>query len=182
MSIIRTAATGKETVRELTPVFSAILFIALLSQIVIPFKPVPFTGQTLGILLSAGILGRKKGMLAVLSYILLGTMGMPFFAGGDFGIARLAGPTGGYLIGFIAAAFIVGSLSDRGYFTTYRSAVLSMAAGNVLIYAVGLMGLYRFIRISDLMATGVIPFIPGDMIKILIAASIVPFSRNLLRK
>ncbi|MFA7123714.1 MAG: biotin transporter BioY [Candidatus Delongbacteria bacterium] len=174
-------ACRKDSVAELIPVISAVLGIAALSQIIIPLYPVPFTGQTLGILLSAGILGRKKGMLAVLSYILLGTMGMPFFAGGNFGLARLAGPTGGYLTGFIAASFIVGYLSDKGYFKNFTMSVICMTAGNLVIYISGVIWLSEFIRTSDLLATGVYPFIPGDMIKIVIAASLVPAARKYLK-
>jgi biotin transport system substrate-specific component len=148
--------------------------IAVLSQLVIPFKPVPFTGQTLGILLSAGVLGRKKGMLAVLSYILLGTIGMPFFAGGDFGLARLAGPTGGYLIGFVAAAFVVGMMKDKGLACSFKTAVLVMAAGNVVIYIFGIIWLSNFTGWENVLSAGVYPFIPGDMIKLSVAAGLIP--------
>ncbi len=181
MNIGRTAFTGRDLAAELIPVMSAVVTIAALSQIVIPLKPVPFTGQTLGILLTAGILGRKKGMLAVLSYVLMGTMGMPFFAGGDFGIARLAGPTGGYLTGFIAASFIVGYLSDKGFFKSFSMSVICMTAGNLVIYISGILWLSRFIRTSDLLATGVYPFIPGDIFKIVIAASLVPAAKKYLK-
>jgi len=181
MDIRRTVFTGRDLAAELVPVMSAVMTIAALSQIIIPLKPVPLTGQTLGILLSAGILGRKKGMLAVLSYIFLGTLGMPFFAGGNFGLARLAGPTGGYLTGFIAASYLVGYMSDKGYFKNFTMSVVCMTAGNLVIYLSGIIWLSKFIRTSELLATGVYPFIPGDIIKIIIAASLVPVARKYLK-
>lgn len=177
----RTISRNNDQAFELVQVSSAVIAIALLSQVVIPMKPVPFTGQTLGILLTAGLLGRKKGILAVFTYILLGTMGMPFFAGGDFGLARLAGPTGGYLTGFAASAYLVGLLSDKGYFRTFRSAAVCMTAGNLVIYALGTIWLSKFTGWENVMNAGVIPFIPGDIIKIVIAASLVPAASKLIR-
>lgn len=177
----RTISRNPVQAIELVQVSAAVVTIAFLSQIVIPFKPVPFTGQTLGILLTAGLLGRKKGILAVLTYILLGTMGMPFFAGGDFGLARLAGPTGGYLTGFVVSTFLVGYLSDRGLFKDFRSAVICMSAGNIVIYALGTLWLSKFTGWENVLSAGVIPFIPGDIIKIIIAASLVPAASKLMK-
>ncbi len=175
------AVQTRSAVNELVPVLSAVILISVLSQIIIPANPVPFTGQTLGILMTAGVLGRKKGMLAVLTYILLGTMGMPFFAGGYFGLARLAGPTGGYLTGFIAATFLVGTLSDKGYCSTFRSSVLSMTAGSIVIYAIGVLWLSNFTGWENVLSAGVIPFIPGDIIKVIIASSLVPAGSRLIK-
>jgi biotin transporter BioY len=171
-----TRVSVKETdfTKESVQIISATLLIAVLSQIVIPFKPVPFTGQTLGILFSAGLLGKKKGMAAVCTYILLGTVGMPFFAGGNFGLARLAGPTGGYLIGFVAATYVVGMMSDKGRFSSFRTAAIAMIAGNAVIYVFGVLWLSNFVGWTSVLNAGLYPFIPGDIIKILIAASLIP--------
>ena len=181
LSSNRTITGNPFQVIELIQVSAAVITIALLSQIVIPAKPVPFTGQTLGILMTAGLLGRKKGILAVFTYILLGTMGMPFFAGGDFGLARLAGPTGGYLTGFVASSYLVGHLSDKGFFKTFRSAVICMTAGNLVIYALGIIRLSQFTGWENVMSAGVIPFIPGDIIKIMIAASLIPSASRIMK-
>lgn len=170
----RTSEIRSETTKDIIQIVSATIMIAILSQLVIPFKPVPFTGQTLGILLSAGLLGRKKGMAAVSTYILLGTVGMPFFAGGNFGLTRLAGPTGGYLIGFIAAAYIVGMMSDKGMFRSFRTAILAMIAGNAVIYIFGVLWLSNFVGWANVLNAGLFPFIPGDIIKILIAGALIP--------
>lgn len=177
----RTISKNSDQAFELVQVSAAVIAIAILSQIVIPMRPVPFTGQTLGILLTAGLLGRKKGILAVLTYILFGTIGMPFFAGGDFGLARLAGPTGGYIVGFVASAYIVGFLSDRGFFKSFRSAVICMSAGNLIIYAMGTIWLSRFTGWENVISAGVLPFIPGDIIKIAIAASMIPPASKLIK-
>lgn len=181
MYIIKSCAKQNQTVKDISLVSGSVISIALLSQIIIPFKPVPVTGQTLGILLSAGLLGKKKGMLSVLTYILLGTMGIPLFAGGDFGLARLAGPTGGYLTGFLAAAFVVGTLKDKGFMSNFRNAALCMMAGNIVIYTFGLLWLSKFMMPTDLLTTGVYPFIPGDIIKIIIAASLIPAGKRFIK-
>lgn len=181
LSANKTTIRNPEQAIELVQVSAAVFTIAILSQIVIPMKPVPFTGQTLGILLTAGLLGRKKGILAVFTYILLGTMGLPFFAGGDFGLARLAGPTGGYLTGFAASAYLVGYLSDKGYFRSYKSAFVCMTAGNLVIYTLGILWLSRFTGWENVLGAGVIPFVPGDIVKIILAASLVPSASKLIK-
>jgi biotin transport system substrate-specific component len=170
-----------QAAKELLQVVAGIAVIAISAQIVIPFKPVPLTGQTFGVLLAAGILGRKKGMLSVFSYILFGTLGMPFFAGGDFGLARLAGPTGGYLAGFAAAAYLVGILSDLGFFNSFARSVLCMAAGNLVIYSLGVIWLSGFTGWENVLTAGVFPFIGGDIVKILFAASLVPATSKLIK-
>jgi biotin transport system substrate-specific component len=93
------------------------VFIALLAQVAIPlpFSPVPITGQTFAVLLVGVLLGSRRGGLGVLLYLLEGAAGLPFFAGGTAGLARLAGPTGGYLVGFVVAAIVVGLLAERGW-------------------------------------------------------------------
>jgi biotin transport system substrate-specific component len=170
-----------QAAKELLQVAAGIAVIAISAQIVIPFKPVPLTGQTFGVLLAAGILGRKKGMLSVFSYILFGTLGMPFFAGGDFGLARLAGPTGGYLMGFVAATYVVGFLSDLGSFRSFGRATLAMAAGNIVIYALGVLWLSGFTGLENVLSAGVYPFVAGDIVKILIAGSLVPAGSKLIK-
>jgi len=175
------SSKSNELSTQIAQVVTATFLIAVLSQIVIPLYPVPLTGQTLGILLTAGLLGRKKGILAVSTYILLGTVGMPFFAGGDFGLARLAGPTGGYLIGFLAAAYIVGMMSDRGMFRSFKTSIFAMIAGNAVIYIFGVLWLSNFTGWENVLSAGVYPFIPGDMIKILIAGSLVPIGSKYIK-
>lgn len=117
--------------------------VALLSQLLIPIQPVPITGQTFGVLLVGAALGWRKGALALLLYVLQGVAGLPFFAGGASGIARLLGPTGGYLIGFVFAAALTGWLSERGWDRRFLSTLLAMALGNAVIYLLGCRGSLR---------------------------------------
>ncbi|MDA3838359.1 MAG: biotin transporter BioY [Candidatus Delongbacteria bacterium] len=172
----------KSIAKDIILVASTSLMIALMAQIVIPMYPVPFTGQTLGVLLTGALIGKKRASLSLLSYLLMGFIGMPVFVGGTFGIARLAGPTGGYLIGFVFAAMIVGYLCEKGWDRNFITSVFAMIIGSVVIYSFGLLWLSNFTGWSKVLSSGLIPFISGDIIKILIAASILPAGWKLIKK
>ncbi|MCS7056351.1 MAG: biotin transporter BioY [Thermoflexales bacterium] len=148
--------------------------VALMSQLSIPLQPVPITGQTFGVLLVGAALGWRRGALALLLYLLQGIAGLPFFAGGTAGIARLFGPTGGYLIGFVFAAALTGWLSERGWDRRLPSTLLAMALGNAVIYLFGLPWLARTVGWEQAIALGLLPFIPGDILKALLAAFALP--------
>ncbi|HEY0735524.1 MAG TPA: biotin transporter BioY [Herpetosiphonaceae bacterium] len=160
-------------------------FVALTAQIEIrlPFTPVPITGQTLGVLLTGAALGSRRGALALLLYLLEGAIGLPVFAGGAAGFARILGPTGGYLLALPLAAGIVGLLAERGWDRRLPLAALAMLIGNLVIYLLGVawLGLYKGILgdVSMLWA-GVYPFLPGDLLKIAIAAIVLPGAWRLL--
>lgn len=160
-------------------------FVALTAQIEIrlPFTPVPITGQTLGVLLTGAALGSRRGALALLLYLLEGAIGLPVFAGGAAGFARILGPTGGYLLALPLAAGIVGLLAERGWDRRLPLAALAMLIGNLVIYLLGVawLGLYKGILgdVSMLWA-GVYPFLPGDLLKIAIAAIVLPGAWKLL--
>jgi len=163
-------------------VMVASAFIALLAQVAIPlpFSPVPITGQTFAVLLVGALLGGVRGSLAISLYLMEGTIGLPVFAGGGAGLARLAGPTGGYLIGFIAAAFVVGLLAKRGWDRRIWSTALAMLVGNVLIYAVGLPRLAQFVGSERALSLGLYPFVIGDLLKLAVAAAALPAGWKLL--
>ncbi|MFN4293301.1 MAG: biotin transporter BioY [Thermoflexales bacterium] len=148
--------------------------VAALAQIVIPLQPVPITGQTLGVLLVGAALGWRRGALALVAYVLQGAAGLPFFAGGASGAARLLGPTGGYLIGFIFAAALTGWLSERGWDRRFWSTLLAMALGNAIIYAIGIPWLAQFVGWPRALEVGLLPFLPGDAIKAALAALALP--------
>ncbi len=152
------------------------VLIALFARVAIPlpFSPVPITGQTFAVLLVGALLGSRRGGLAVILYLLEGIAGLPFFAGGSGGLTRLAGPTGGYLIGFIVAAFAVGFLTERGWDRRVWSTVLAMLAGNTIIYAFGLPWLGHFVGLRNVLSLGLLPFIPGDLFKLALAAITLP--------
>lgn len=143
-------------------------------RIPLPFTPVPLTLQTLVVLLLGAALGRKYGTVTQASYVLLGSIGMPIFAGASFGFAHLAGPTGGYLIGFIAAAYLVGKLIPKSGNASYIRIFSAMLIGSSIILLLGTiqLALVMHLRWNQAILAGLLPFIPGDIIKSIIAAGI----------
>lgn len=159
------------------------VLMALMAQIVIPlpFTPVPITGQTFGVLLTGALLGSRRGALSVVLYLLEGVLGLPVFAGGASGPGRLLGPTGGYLLGFVAAAWVTGYLCERGWDRRVLSATLAMGIGNGVIYLFGLLWLAYFVGPGRALMAGLWPFIPGDVVKIAMAAFALPPGWALVR-
>lgn len=158
---------------QLALIVAGSLLLALLAQVIIPlpFTPVPITGQTYGVLLVGAVLGSRRGSASMLLYILEGSLGLPFFAGGKSG---LSDPTTGYLLGFVLAAFLVGWLAERGWDRRFGSAVLAMLTGEVAIYLAGVPWLAAFLGVEKAIAGGLLPFIPGDAFKLLLAAATLP--------
>ena len=157
---------------------------ALFAQISFWIGPVPITGQTFAVLLTGALLGSRRGALSQLSYLAIGATGIPYwFAfGGPPGIARLVGPTGGYLIGFIAVAFVVGWLAERGWDRRVWTAALAMFAGEAVLYVFGLLWLMYFVPTEKVLQVGLYPFVIGDLIKLVAAALILPSGWLLLRR
>jgi biotin transporter BioY len=155
-------------VRDALLTLSASAAIALSAQaaVPLPFTPVPITLQTLFVLLSGALLGSKRGPASIIIYVLLGTTGIPVFASGAAGLARLLGPTGGYIAGFIAASFAVGFLFEHGFGKSLFTRTLAMLAGSILIYAFGLARLASFTGWDGVLALGLYPFIAGDLLKL----------------
>ena len=142
-------------------------------RIPIPFSPVPITLQTFFVILCGAMLGRKLGSFAQASYVGLGTLGMPIFQGYGAGFLHLAGPTGGYLVGFIAASFIVGAIVDRKRDSANLSYILfAMSMGLLTIFACGITWLAVGYRagFTKAVSMGFIPFIPGAAAKLITAA------------
>jgi biotin transport system substrate-specific component len=168
---------------KLVLVLAGSTLIALAAQIRIPlpFSPVPVTGQTFAVLLVAAALGRL-GLASVIAYLIEGAIGLPVFAGGTFGVATIVGPTGGYLIGFALAAAIVGSAAERGWDRHFATALAAMFLGEAAIYVCGLAWLARFVPSERLLDAGFIPFIPGDLIKMVLAALALPGAWRLVRR
>lgn len=151
------------------------------AQIVIPMWPVPITGQTFAVLLVGTSLGALRGSLSMVLYIALGAMGLPVFAEGASGLAKIVGPTGGYLLGFVLAAALTGWLAQLQWDRKVLKTILSFLLGTVVIYAIGLPWLSAYLGTvgapNDLGATlqvGLYPFIPGDIIKALVAGGLLP--------
>ncbi len=164
--------------RDLLLIFGFTAVTALSAQIAFYIGPVPITGQTFAVLLAGALLGSKRGALSQLTYLGVGAMGAPIFAGWQGGPAVLLGPTGGYLVGFVAAAFAVGFLAERGWDHRIWSMAMAMLIGNIVIYAFGLpwlaTWLTRFSPESSVLAVGLYPFIPGDLLKLVLAAVALP--------
>src|SRR5215510_1508497 len=143
-------------------------------EIRLPWTPVPITGQTFAVLLSGTVLGARRAFLAQLLYLLEGAAGLPFFAGGAAGFAKLIGPTGGYLIAFPFAAALTGALAERSWDRRPHTMFLAMLAGSTIIFGLGLAQLSRFVPAGSLLASGLLPFIAGDLIKSAFAAGVFP--------
>lgn len=158
-------------------VFSA-LFIAALAQVRIPLQPVPITGQTLAVLLVGMALGSRRGPLAVLAYLAMSVGGLPFFTGAQTGLAYMAGPTGGYLVGFVPAAWLVGWLAEHGWDRSLGKTLAAMVLGNLAIYVFGVSWLAVLVGgvvgPNGALALGLLPFLLGDVLKALIAALLLP--------
>ncbi|MBI4057196.1 MAG: biotin transporter BioY [Elusimicrobia bacterium] len=168
---------------RLVQVLGFSLFIAACAQIEISlwtFTPVPITGQTLGVLMTGALLGRRWGVIAVLTYLIEGSLGLPFFAGGASGAHFLLGPTGGYLLGFLPAAWVVGRFAQAGWDRDPFTAALMMGIGSSIILLCGLVGLARFFPLNQLLSIGVYPFLGGDIIKICLGAALLPFGWKLV--
>jgi biotin transport system substrate-specific component len=161
------------------------LLIALSAQVVVPlpWTPVPVTLQTFAVLLAGALLGSRLGALAVFAYLLEGAAGLPFFSAGRGGAAHLLfSPTAGYLLAYPVAAFVTGWLAERGWDRRYPSAAAAMALGSAVILAGGWLGLLRFYAPTQAFALGVAPFLAGDVIKIALAAVVLPSGWALIRR
>lgn len=162
-------------------VFGGSLLIGLCAQVAVGW-PVPITGQTFAVLMIGVLFGAKHGSITVLLYILEGAARLPVFAQGKAGAGVLAGPTGGYLVGFVAAAFVVGLLGQRGWDRRFWTTVAAMAVGNIIIYAFGLVWLSLLVGVERAFAVGLYPFLLGDAIKIVLAAMLLPLGWKLLNR
>ena len=152
-------------------------FIALTAQAYMELRvgPVPITGQTLSVLLVGATLGSRLGAAAVLLYLAEGIAGLPVFSGGNAGWTYFAaGPTGGYLVGFVAGAFVTGWLCERGWDRHVLLTALAMVVGNVAIYIAGVVRLADFVGWDAVWAAGVQPFLAGAAAKIALASGLLP--------
>ena len=175
LTLLDTAAPRSSVLRDAVLVLGGSLLIALSAQIAVrlPFSPVPVTGQTCAVLLVGAFLGSRRGMLSILAYLAEGAMGLPVFAGGGSGPAWLVGPTGGYLLSFVAAAWAVGWLYEHLGDRSISGMVVVLLPGSAMIYLLGLPWLAHFVGADKALALGLIPFLPGDLIKIALAASVL---------
>ena len=185
---IRVGETLSARVRHIVLILLGALFVALTAQITIRLPigetPIPITGQTFGALLVGGALGLRRGAMALLLYLVLGLF-LPFYAGGASGTERFVSeeagrwalfPSGGYLVGFVFAAALVGWLAEMGWDRRLIGAVGAMALGNLVIYALGTGWLMAAtgVDLGTGIAQGVRPFLLADAIKVVAAAALFP--------
>ena len=161
---------------------TALTALAAQISVPLPFTPVPFTLQPMVVLLGGAALGPRLGMASQVLYLALGIAGFPVFAASAVlpqGPLRLLGPTGGYLMSYPVAAFVAGALAERGFDRRYITSVIAMAAGLAVVFTFGVLWLAWFAQpvqagLASALRTGLYPFLPADIIKICIAAAIMP--------
>jgi biotin transport system substrate-specific component len=167
---------------------ASVLLLAVLTaaaaqvSVPLPFTPVPFTLQPMVVLLGGAVLGSRLGMAAQVLYLLAGIAGLPVFAASATlpqGALRLLGPTGGYLMSYPFAAFAAGWLAERGFDRRYVTSVIAMMCGLAVVFACGVTWLALFARpagagFAAALRTGLYPFLPADIFKVLIAAAVMP--------
>mgnify|MGYP001150535748 CR=1 FL=1 len=154
------------------------------ARLQVPFYPVPMTMQTFVVLMIGAAYGWRLGAATVALYLLQGALGMPVFAGTPekgIGLAYMVGPTGGYLIGYVAAAAVTGALAGLGWDRRVSTTILSMLAGTAVIYAFGIGWLGMVVGWDKpVFAWGLTPFLLGDLIKLALAAAILPTTWKLI--
>lgn len=159
--------------RNVVLVLLGTVLLALSAKTQVPFYPVPMTMQTFVVLVLGATYGWRLAGATVLVYLLEGAVGLPVFSTGA-GLAYLAGPTGGYLIGFLFAAMAVGALAERGFDRKASSALTMFFVGELVIFSFGLVYLASFVGVDKVIMAGLYPFIPGEALKLGLAVALVP--------
>lgn len=163
-------------------IIGGVLLLSFLAQVWIPlpFTPVPITGQTFGVALVSLLWGSKRGFASVATYIVMGSLGAPIFAKGASGL--ILGPTSGYLVGMLAASYVIGSFADRGWTYSHKRAFFAAQLGSLVVFSFGMLGLSFFIPVQKLFVAGMLPFLPGDLIKTFFGSLIAYRSQKYLRR
>lgn len=164
--------------------FAALTALAAQVSFALPWTPVPITGQTFAVLAAGTALGAKRGPLSQLLYVLVGALGAPIYASGQGGWAAATGATGGYLVGFVLAAALVGALSERRHDRQLLTSLPAMLAGSAVIYALGVPFLAWKLGVSGTKAVelGMAPFLIGDAVKLVAAGALAPGAWRLVRR
>ncbi len=173
--LLTEAPQERSWAKEALVILGASVIIALFAPISfhLPFSPVPIATQGHVILLLALLLGSKRSAMAVMTYLAQGAAGLPVFAGGKAGLLCLVGPTGGYLLGYVVAAYVAGILIEKCPTRTPGKALMAMSVGNLAIYLFGLSWLSQFVGLSSAFTLGMLPFLIGDSLKLLAGVRIL---------
>ena len=183
---IRAASANAWTGVQLLSVLFVTVLTASAAQLSfpLPFTPVPFTIQPMIVLVGAAVLGSRLGALAQIVYLMLGIAGLPVFAFSPElpqGVARLLGPTGGYLMAYPIAAYVTGCLAERGLDRHYLTSILAMSVGLSVIFLGGVLWIARAAGLETALATGLYPFIIVDIVKVVAAGLVLPTAWKFLR-
>ena len=185
-SLVLADTWSRSRVADVVTIAAATTLTALCAQISIPVpgSPVPVTGQTFAVLLSAAAIGPVRGAIAQSLYVGLALLGVPVLAGHASGSTAVFGATGGYLLGFIAASLVVGSLARRGWSRRPGRVVVSYVAGSAVIYLLGVTWLSRStgLSLSAAISVGLTPFLVGDLLKAALAAGALPLAWRGVRR
>lgn len=160
--------------------FAGSLLVAASAQLTVPLWPVPMTMQTFAIVLVGAAYGWRLGGATLALYLAEGALGLPVFAGGAGNIASFAGPTGGYLVAFVPAAALVGWLVEMGWGKSIVMTALAMCLGTAIIFAGGLSWLSTFTGFERAVEVGMLPFLPGAVLKIGLAMAVLPIAWKLI--
>lgn len=160
----------------------ASILMAVSAQITIPLPFVPITGQTLALSIIALSLGSKIATASMVMYLLEGALGLPVFANGSSGMAALAGPSGGYLLGYVPSAYLIGKFADKGCLNSFFKTAIAVFLGTAITFVFGLAQLSFFVPMAALLATGLYPFIAGGVIKGFIATIVAPYIMKSISK
>ena len=175
---IRIGERVSPRLRNAVLVAAGAILIYLCAQVAIPRpdSPVPYTLQTFGVLVVGGALGMRRGFLAALVYLLVGLVGVPFYAEHKGGVQVVLGATGGYIVGFVLAGALVGRLAELGWDRRIGGAIGATVLGSLVIYAIGVpwLAITTGMTLGDAIVNGMIPFLGVDAIKAVAAAAVFP--------
>jgi biotin transport system substrate-specific component len=163
---------------------AALIALAAQISISLPFTPVPITGQTFAVATTAAALGFRTGAASSILYVAAGLVGLPVYADGGSGWHAVSGASGGYLIGFVGCALVVGWCGDRGWTSSFSSTVGAMLLGETVIYICGLLWLRHSLHtpLAKTLELGLYPFVVGDLLKVYAAAAVLPPAHRWVRR
>lgn len=167
--------------KKLVLLIAGVAVLAISAQLKVPFYPVPITLQTLAVMLIGFTFGTRLGSCTVLTYLALGAIGAPVFAGGA-GLAYMSGPTGGYLFGFLVAVYLIGYFTEQGYGRTFISTLLLALSGTIVFYLFGVTWLTTILGFEKAIKFGLLPFLYGDVLKLFLLAFSIPATWKLVLK
>ncbi len=183
-TLLGAALAPMDWTRTVSVVVAFSLFNALAAQFSLNIGPIPITGQSFAVTLTGALLGSRLGAMALIAYLIEGFSGLPFFANGMGGIGVLFGPTAGYLISFPAAAYITGAFAEHGWDRKFLGAAAAMVIGSVVILLSGWAWLIASLNTSPMQAfkVGVVPYLLGDVVKVVLAAAVLPTGWAILKR